>query len=83
MALGLAFVVWQVTTAGSWLDEFWQLWISGAPANLLPARLAADAHPPWFNLLARPIVLIKAGVVATPNGAVLLISPADRLHRHP
>jgi len=62
-ALGLAFVFWQVMIAGSWLDEYWQLWISGAPGALLPARLAADSHPPWFNLFARPIVLATGGAI--------------------
>jgi len=62
-ALGLALVVWQVTKAGSWLDEYWQLWISGAPTDVLPARLAADAHPPWFNLFARAIVMATSGAI--------------------
>ena len=56
-AIALALLIREVATAGSWLDEYWQLWISGAPAADLASRLATDAHPPWFNLFARPIVL--------------------------
>ena len=62
-ALGLTLVVWQIVTSGSWLDEYWQLWISGAPADALFARLAADTHPPWFNLLARPILHLTSGAI--------------------
>jgi hypothetical protein len=62
-ALGLSFVVWQVVASGSWLDEYWQLWISGAPSDALVARLAGDTHPPWFNLFARPIVLATGGAI--------------------
>lgn len=54
--LALVLVIRAVVTSGSWLDEYWQLWISGAPAGELVARLTADAHPPWFNLFARPIL---------------------------
>ena len=63
IGLGLALVAWQIVTAGSWLDEYWQLWISGAPTSELAVRLKADAHPPWFNLLARPIVLATGGQI--------------------
>jgi hypothetical protein len=73
VALGLALVIWQVITAGSWLDEYWQLWISGASADLLPARLAADTHPPWFNLFARPIVLATSGAIV-PSRLINLLA---------
>jgi hypothetical protein len=62
-AFGLAFVIWQVVAAGSWLDEYWQLWIAGAPADLLAGRLVADSHPPWFNLFARAIIFATGGAI--------------------
>ena len=63
VALALAFIARQIVISGSWLDEYWQLWISGASADVLPSRLLNDAHPPWFNLLARPIVLATGGAL--------------------
>jgi hypothetical protein len=60
-AVALATVIWLVVASGSWLDEYWQLWISGAPTSELVARLSNDAHPPWFNLFARAIVLVTGG----------------------
>lgn len=75
-ALGLALVVWQVVTAGSWLDEYWQLWISGASASDLGSRLAADTHPPWFNLLVRPIVLATGGAIVPARLISLILALA-------
>jgi hypothetical protein len=60
-AVALATVIWLVVASGSWLDEYWQLWISGAPTQVLASRLLADAHPPWFNLFARAVVLLTDG----------------------
>jgi hypothetical protein len=71
--LGLALVLWQVSTAGSWLDEYWQLWISGAPTGALIDRLVADAHPPWFNLFARAIVFVTGGAIV-PSRLVNLLT---------
>ena len=62
-SIGLVFVVLYALRSGTWLDDYWQLWISGAPARLLAARLAGDQHPPWFNLFGRLIVAITAGNV--------------------
>jgi hypothetical protein len=62
-AIGLLLVIRYVMSSGTWLDEYWQLWISGAPSGQLAARLAADAHPPWFNLFARLIVLVTGGAI--------------------
>jgi hypothetical protein len=75
-ALGLGLVAWQAMTAGSWIDEYWQLWISGAPASDLPARLAADTHPPWFNLFARPIVLATGGAIVPARLINLVLAVA-------
>jgi hypothetical protein len=61
--IGLLLVVRYVASSGTWLDEYWQLWISGAPSGQLMVRLAADAHPPWFNLFARPIVAMTGGAI--------------------
>lgn len=72
-AIGLALVIWQVVTSGSWLDEYWQLWISGAPASELQARLATDAHPPWFNLFARAIVMMT-GTAIVPARLLNLVA---------
>jgi hypothetical protein len=60
-AVALATVIWLVVASGSWLDEYWQLWISGAPASEFVERLSNDAHPPWFNLFARAIVFVTGG----------------------
>jgi hypothetical protein len=62
-ALGLLLVVRHLLNSGSWLDEYWQLWVSGAPAAQLWARLAADSNPPWFNLFARAILLVTSGAI--------------------
>lgn len=62
-ALAAALVVRYMLMSGTWLDEYWQLWISAAPAGDMPARLAADAHPPWFNLLARIILSATASSI--------------------
>lgn len=60
-AIGLLFVVFYVLRSGTWLDDYWQLWISGAPNGLLVTRLVGDQHPPWFNLFGRIIVAITGG----------------------
>ena len=72
-ALALALVIREIMVSGSWLDEYWQLWISGAPADALSGRLVGDAHPPWFNLLARPIVLATGGALV-PSRLINLLA---------
>jgi hypothetical protein len=59
--IGLLLVALQAVRSGTWLDEYWQLWVSNAPTAQLPARLVADAHPPWFNLFARLVVFMTGG----------------------
>jgi len=61
--LALLLVARHVLASGSWLDEYWQLWISGAPSIHVVDRLAADAHPPWFSLLARIILSATGGAI--------------------
>src|SRR5690242_16571835 len=72
VAVALALVARQVVVAGSWLDEFWQLWISGAPDGALWSRLLADTHPPWFNLFAKPI-LFATGEALVPARLINLL----------
>ena len=72
---GLLFVLHYVLSQGTWLDEYWQLWISAAPADAMVERLAADAHPPWFNLLGRPILALTDGAIV-PARIVNLIAAA-------
>lgn len=57
-AIGLLFVVAYVLLSGTWLDEYWQLWVSGAPTGLIVQRFGPDAHPPLFNLVARGIISV-------------------------
>ncbi|MEO7787667.1 MAG: hypothetical protein ABIR77_07600 [Sphingomicrobium sp.] len=74
----LLLVARRAALSGSWLDEYWQLWISRAPdAATLFARIAADAHPPWFNLLARPISALTGG--SLPGARLLSIALAVAL----
>jgi hypothetical protein len=62
-AVALALVFRYVLASGTWLDEYWQLWISGAPAGSLVERLVNDTHPPWFNLLGRAILWLTGSAV--------------------
>ena len=85
--LAVAVVIARAVLADSWLDEYWQLWISGAPRDELGGRLLADTHPPWFNLLARAILFLAGGSLETARvvsliGALgLLIAGTARLSR--
>ncbi len=56
--IGLLLVVLYALKSGTWLDDYWQLWISGAPSQELVTRLVGDQHPPWFNLIGRINVAI-------------------------
>jgi len=92
-ALAIATIAWLIVRSGSWLDEYWQLWVSAAPASALVERLANDAHPPWFNLFGRAIAfvagselvparLINLAVALAILGAGLLrIDALDRVIR--
>lgn len=71
--LALLLVAWHVVRSGTWLDEYWQLWISGAPLAELPDRLVTDTHPPWFNLFAR-LILFATGDAVVPARIVNLLA---------
>lgn len=78
-ALAVTLVGYYALSTGSWLDEYWQLYISGASPGDLPGRLIADAHPPWFNLIARPMIAISGGEVVAARlvslaGALVLLA---------
>jgi hypothetical protein len=74
-ALALMLVVRYVATSGTWLDEYWQYFISGSPSGSLVPRLVADTHPPWFNLLGRTIIgLTGRSVVASRLVDLLLVA---------
>src|SRR5438874_2068268 len=76
-ALALALVVLYVVASGTWLDEYWQYWISGSPSGSLVQRLSADTHPPWFNLLGRAIIALTGrAVVASRLVDLLLVTSA-------
>lgn len=62
-ALALMLVARYVSISGTWLDDYWQLWISGAPAGALADRLIADTHPPWFNLVGRVILSLTSDLI--------------------
>jgi len=62
-AIALLLVGRHLLASGTWLDEYWQSWVSGAPASALASRLATDAHPPWFNLFARLILAVTGGAI--------------------
>lgn len=57
-AIGLLLVVIYVLRSGTWLDEYWQLWVSGAPRGSIVQRFGPDAHPPLFNLVGRGIIAV-------------------------
>ena len=59
--IGLLFVALYLLKSGTWLDDYWQLWISGSPDRLLVTRLVGDQHPPWFNLFGRINVAVTGG----------------------
>ena len=61
--IGLSLVIVYVLQSGTWLDEYWQLWVSGAPKGLIIQRFGPDAHPPLFNLVARGIIAITGANV--------------------
>src|SRR5437588_4888302 len=72
-ALALALVVRYVVASGTWLDEYWQYWISGSPSAALVQRLVADTHPPWFNLLGRAIIALTGSAVVASRLVDLLL----------
>ena len=74
--VALLLVARYVLGAGTWLDEYWQVWVSGAPADALAERLAADAHPPWFNLAGRLILLPAGGAIVAARIVSLLAASA-------
>lgn len=76
--IALLLVVLQVVRSGTWLDEYWQLWVSGAPAAAFSHRLATDAHPPWFNLFAR-LILLVTGPAVVPARVVNLAAASAAL----
>jgi hypothetical protein len=75
-ALALALIVHRTLAAGTWLDEYWQLWISAAPSDALYDRLVADAHPPWFNLFARPLLVLTREAIMPARIIDLLAATA-------
>lgn len=77
-ALALVLVAAYVVRSGSWLDEYWQLWVSSAPAAALPGRLLTDAHPPWFDLFAR-LILFVTGESIVPSRLINLAAAAAAL----
>jgi hypothetical protein len=70
-------LLWRSAASGSWLDEYWQMYVSLAPADgTLARRLLADVHPPWFNLAARPLLQASGGLLAparTASAALALL----------